>query len=102
MPKIDIATVPASRARVIRRDSTRPSPAASGRGWVMPAGSRIFYVNLVHLPPDNWSSQRHGISHEDEFVYVLEGELCRLKMAARRSRPAIARLFPRVAATAIT
>ena len=27
------------------------------------------------LPPGNWSSQRHWHSHEDEFVYVLEGEL---------------------------
>jgi Cupin domain len=29
----------------------------------------------MHLPPGNWSSQRHWHSHEDEFVYVLEGEL---------------------------
>ena len=27
------------------------------------------------LPPGSWSSQRHWHSHEDEFVYVLEGEL---------------------------
>ena len=27
------------------------------------------------LPPGGWSSQRHWHSHEDEFVYVLEGEL---------------------------
>jgi len=27
------------------------------------------------LPPERWSSQRHWHSHEDEFVYVLEGEL---------------------------
>jgi uncharacterized cupin superfamily protein len=29
----------------------------------------------MHLPPGNWSSQRHWHSAEDEFVYVLEGEL---------------------------
>ena len=29
----------------------------------------------MRLPPGNWSSQRHWHSHEDEFVYVLEGEL---------------------------
>jgi uncharacterized cupin superfamily protein len=27
------------------------------------------------LPPGGWSSQRHWHSDEDEFVYVLEGEL---------------------------
>jgi uncharacterized cupin superfamily protein len=34
-----------------------------------------FGVNLVRLPPGTWSSQRHWHSHEDEFVYVLEGEV---------------------------
>jgi len=29
----------------------------------------------MHLEPGAWSSQRHWHSHEDEFVYVLEGEL---------------------------
>ena len=29
----------------------------------------------MHLPPDNWSSQRQWHSHEDEFVFVLEDEL---------------------------
>jgi len=38
-------------------------------------GLRDFGVNLMQLPPGNWSSQRHWHSHEDEFVYVLEGEL---------------------------
>jgi uncharacterized cupin superfamily protein len=27
------------------------------------------------LPPGGWSSQRHWHSHEDEFVYLLEGEV---------------------------
>ena len=34
-----------------------------------------FGANLMRLPPGNWSSQRHWHSHEDEFVFVLEGEL---------------------------
>ncbi|BAR61340.1 glyoxylate utilization-related uncharacterized protein [Bradyrhizobium diazoefficiens] len=29
----------------------------------------------MRLPPGSWSSQRHWHSHEDEFVYLLEGEL---------------------------
>ena len=32
-------------------------------------------VNLMRLPPGAWSSQRHWHNHEDEFLYLLEGEL---------------------------
>lgn len=39
------------------------------------AGLTLFGVNLVHLNPGDWSAQRHWHSHEDEFVYVLEGEV---------------------------
>ena len=34
-----------------------------------------FGVNLLRLPPDAWSSQRHWHTREDEFVYVLSGEV---------------------------
>jgi uncharacterized cupin superfamily protein len=39
------------------------------------AGLTDFGVNLLRLPPGVWSSQRHWHSAEDEFVYVLEGEV---------------------------
>jgi uncharacterized cupin superfamily protein len=39
------------------------------------AGLSDFGVNLLRLPPGAWSSQRHWHSTEDEFVYVLEGEM---------------------------
>lgn len=39
------------------------------------AGLEDFGVNLLCLPPGAWSSQRHWHSAEDEFVYVLEGEV---------------------------
>jgi uncharacterized cupin superfamily protein len=39
------------------------------------AGLTQFGVNLTRLPPGCWSSQRHWHTTEDEFVYVLEGEL---------------------------
>jgi uncharacterized cupin superfamily protein len=38
-------------------------------------GLSHFGVNLVRLPPGTASSQRHWHSAEDEFVYVLEGEV---------------------------
>ena len=39
------------------------------------AGLTQFGVNLLRLPPGAWSSQRHWESLEDEFVYVLAGEV---------------------------
>ena len=39
------------------------------------AGLRDFGVNLLRLPAGAWSSQRHWHSAEDEFVFVLEGEV---------------------------
>lgn len=39
------------------------------------AGLTQFGVNLLRLPAGQWSSQRHWHVHEDEFVYVLEGEV---------------------------
>lgn len=34
-----------------------------------------YGVNLVHIPPGEVSSQRHWHSKQDEFLYMLEGEL---------------------------
>jgi uncharacterized cupin superfamily protein len=38
-------------------------------------GLTQFGVNLVRVKPGVWSSQRHWHAREDEFVYVIEGEL---------------------------
>ena len=75
MPKINIDVVPK------RQGSGYPSPfdapcAERVRQRLGNAGGLAdFGVNLMRLPPGNWSSQRHWHSSEDEFVYVLEGEL---------------------------
>lgn len=39
------------------------------------AGLTQFGVNLLRLPPGAWSSQRHWHEREDEFVYVISGEV---------------------------
>ncbi len=39
------------------------------------AGLENFGVNLVRLEPGAWSSIRHWHTRQDEFVYVIEGEL---------------------------
>ncbi len=75
MPKIDIAALPE------RKGAGYPAPFNAAcaerirRRLGDAAGLKDFGVNLMRLPPGNWSSQRHWHSHEDEFVYVLEGEL---------------------------
>jgi uncharacterized cupin superfamily protein len=49
--------------------------AERGRGPGDAAGLSQFGVNLLRLPPGAWSSQRHWHTSEDEFVYVLSGEV---------------------------
>jgi uncharacterized cupin superfamily protein len=39
------------------------------------AGLTQFGVNLLRLPPGEWSSQRHWHTHEEEFVFVVSGEV---------------------------
>jgi uncharacterized cupin superfamily protein len=39
------------------------------------AGLTQFGVNLLRLIPGGWSSQRHWHLAEDEFIYVLSGEV---------------------------
>src|SRR5579885_2468584 len=39
------------------------------------AGLTQYGVNLLRLPPGAWSSHRHWHSEQDEFVYVLAGEV---------------------------
>jgi uncharacterized cupin superfamily protein len=74
MPKIDLANVPAHRG------SGYPPPfdtacAARTRRLGEAGGLHDFGINLMTLPPGCWFSQRHWHSDEDEFVYVLEGEV---------------------------
>lgn len=75
MPRIDVAAVP----RVKGSGYPAPFDAACQdriRQRLGNAGGLgDFGVNLMRLPPGNWSSQRHWHTAEDEFVYVLEGEL---------------------------
>jgi uncharacterized cupin superfamily protein len=75
MPKINLASVP------VRTGSGYPAPfdtpcANRTRQRLGDAGGlNDFGINRMTLPPGGWSSQRHWHSDEDEFVYVLEGEL---------------------------
>jgi uncharacterized cupin superfamily protein len=73
--RIDIKAVP------VVKGSGYPSPfdAACVSRLRQRLGDAVglsdFGVNLLRLPPGCWSSQRHWHSSEDEFLYVLEGDV---------------------------
>ena len=75
MPKIDLDAVESEIG------STYPEPYASqmgGRAFQAlgdAAGLTQFGVSLVTMPPGALSSLRHWHTGEDEFVWVVSGEL---------------------------
>jgi uncharacterized cupin superfamily protein len=75
MPKIDLSAVPVRKGTGYPDPFNEPCAGRTRRRLGDAGGLRDFGVNLMTLPPGGWSSQRHWHSHEDEFVYVLEGEL---------------------------
>jgi uncharacterized cupin superfamily protein len=75
MPKIDITDIPARRGSGYPAPFDLPCANRTRRRLGDAGGLSDFGVNWMTLPPGGWSSQRHWHSHEDEFVYVLEGEL---------------------------
>ncbi len=75
MPKIDIASVPERKGSGYPPPFDAPCADRVRRRLGDAAGLTDFGVNLMRLPAGSWSSQRHWHSHEDEFVYVLAGEL---------------------------
>jgi uncharacterized cupin superfamily protein len=75
MTKIDLETAP--KAEGTRYPPPHDTPVKKRR-WTRvgdAAGLTQFGVNIVTLEPGVWSSQRHWHDKEDEFVFVIEGEL---------------------------
>jgi uncharacterized cupin superfamily protein len=75
MPKIDFNDVPVRKGSGYPAEFKAPCAQRTRRRLGDAGGLVDFGVNLMTLPPGGWSSQRHWHSHEDEFVYVLDGEL---------------------------
>lgn len=75
MPKIDIAQAPSRFGTAYPPPYDEPCKAR--KRWKLgdAAGLTQFGVNLMRLPPGAWTSQRHWHSAEDEFVWVVEGEV---------------------------
>ena len=75
MKKIDIET--ATHRVGASYPAPYDQPCAGRERWRLgdAAGLTQFGVNLLRLPPGQWSAQRHWHETEDEFVMVIEGEV---------------------------
>ena len=77
-----------------RSGSDYPAPfdqPVAGRVWQRlgdAGGITQFGVNLNRLAPGQWSSQRHWHSSEDEFVYMVSGELVLITDAGEQAMAA--------------
>jgi uncharacterized cupin superfamily protein len=75
MPKIDIASVPADDRTYYPQPFDRVVMGRLRRRLGVAAGLDQFGVNLTTLKPGAASALRHWHEKEDEFVFLLEGEL---------------------------
>ncbi len=75
MPKIDIAKVPHDTATFYPPQFCAAVEGRSRQRLGNAVSLDQFGVNLCRLKPGAASSQRHWQHHEDEFVYMIEGEV---------------------------
>ncbi len=75
MKRLDLSIVPVLAGSNYPPPFDAPCEAQSCQRLARFAGLTQFGVNVTTIEAGCWSSQRHWHSHEDEFVWVLEGEL---------------------------
>jgi uncharacterized cupin superfamily protein len=75
MPKIDLRKAPVRRGTGYPPPYDLPCRARHRLQLGNAAGLTQFGVNLLTLKPGVWSSQRHWHRRQDEFVYVVSGEV---------------------------
>jgi len=73
--RIDLAAVPVVTGTLYPSPFDEPCRARHRQRLGDAAGLTQYGVNLVRLEPGAWSSQRHWHIAQDEFVYVVYGEL---------------------------
>lgn len=95
-PALDPATVPARTGTAYPEQFRGPCEKRSKQALGNELGIQNFGVNLVRLEPGSWSSQRHWHTREDEFVFVLEGEITLITdVGEQLLRPGTAAGFPK-------
>ena len=73
--RIDPNTLPETVGTFYPAPYDIPCRARSRRRLGDAAGLTQYGVNLLRLPPGAWSSQRHWHTEQDEFVYIVSGEV---------------------------
>ncbi len=73
--KIDIAALQSVVGTLYPPPFDQPCRARERTRLGDAAGLTQYGVNLLRLPPGTWSSQRNWHAKEDEFVYVLSGDV---------------------------
>jgi len=73
--RIDLTKIPVKTGSGYPAPFDLPCAARARQRLGDAAGLTDFGVNLLRLPPGAWSSQRHWHSAEDEFVFIVEGEV---------------------------
>ena len=74
-PALDPATVFERTGSGYPEPFRAPCVARGKRALGNELGLTHFGVNLTRLEPGAWSAQRHWHTRQDEFVYVLAGEV---------------------------
>jgi uncharacterized cupin superfamily protein len=73
--RIDLERVPRSTGSGYPAPFDVPCANRVRQRLGLEVGLSDFGVNLLRLAPGVWSSQRHWHMAEDEFVFVIEGEV---------------------------
>ena len=73
--KIDLTKAPTTSGSRYPSPYDAPCRARFRQRLGDAAGLSQFGVNLLRLTPGAWSSQRHWHTAEDEFIYVVAGEV---------------------------
>jgi uncharacterized cupin superfamily protein len=75
MPKLDLNSVPQRKGTNYPEEFAHHMTHRIRQALGDAGGLAQFGVNLLQLPPGAWSAQRHWLTHEDEFVYIVSGEV---------------------------
>lgn len=95
LPAVDPATVAERTGTAYPPEHAAICAGRRKRALGDAVGLTHFGVNLVELPPGVHSSQRHWHAAEDEFVYVLDGEITLITDAGEQVLgPGMAAGFP--------
>ena len=95
MPAFDPADVPESNATSYPEPLRAPNQNRYNRRLGNHVGLRNFGVNLTRIVPGGQSSYRHAHTRQDEFIYVLQGEVVmETNAGAQLLRPGMCAGFP--------